>query len=42
MTTMDATVRASELGLSAKRIGIAGIAFGVIAFWIALPPVTTR
>ena len=42
MTTMDATVRASELALSAKRIGIAGIAFGIVAFWIALPPVTTR
>jgi ABC-type uncharacterized transport system permease subunit len=42
VTTMDVSVRASGIGLTAKRVGIAGIALGVLAFWVALPPVTAR
>jgi general nucleoside transport system permease protein len=44
------SIQARELGLGARTrrlgdastIGIVGIAFGVLAFWLALPPWTTR
>ena len=42
MTTLDADVRRPALALTAKRIGIIGIVLGLVAFWIALPPVTAR
>jgi simple sugar transport system permease protein len=39
---MDAAVRSAGLALSARRVGIAGIVLGLLAFWVALPPVTAR
>ena len=42
MTTFDQPVRAPAIALTARRIGIAGIILGLVAFWIALPPLTVR
>ncbi len=42
MTTMETAMRAVGVGLRARRVGVAGIALGILAFWIALPPVHVR
>jgi general nucleoside transport system permease protein len=42
MTTMDADVQVLALALTPRRIGVAGIVLGLLAFWIALPPVSAR
>ena len=42
MTAMDIRVDLRTSALTAKRIGIVGIGLGLLAFWLALPPVTAR
>jgi general nucleoside transport system permease protein len=42
MTTVDTGIRAPTLAVTPKRIGIAGIVLGILAFWVALPPLTAR
>ena len=39
---MDIGVRLRATAATPKRIGVAGIATGLVAAWIALPPVTAR
>jgi general nucleoside transport system permease protein len=42
VSTLDAVVNRPALLVSPRRIGVAGIATGILAFWFALPPVTAR
>ena len=42
MTTFDANVRIPTAAITARRVGIVGIVLGLLAFWIALPPLTAR
>jgi len=42
MSTLDTPVEIAGERVSARWLGIAGIALGVIAFWVALPPVAAR
>jgi general nucleoside transport system permease protein len=42
VTTVDQPVRAPAIVLTTRRIGIAGILLGLLAFWLALPPLTVR
>ena len=39
---MDVAVRLRSSAVTPKRIGIAGIVLGLVACWIALPPLTVR
>jgi general nucleoside transport system permease protein len=34
--------RATRWALSARNVGVAGVIFGLLAFWLALPPVVAR
>ena len=34
--------RATHWALSARNVGVAGVFFGLLAFWLALPPVVAR
>jgi general nucleoside transport system permease protein len=34
--------RAPRWALSARNVGVAGVVFGLLAFWLALPPVVAR
>ncbi len=34
--------RVTRWGLSARQVGVAGVVFGLLAFWLALPPVVAR
>ena len=42
MTAMDAGVRLRISAVTPKRIAIAGIVLGLVACWLALPPLTVR
>lgn len=42
MSAMDVGVRLREAAVTPKRIGVVGIAIGLLASWVALPPIAAR